>query len=627
MNKKKIILGIQLFGFFIALSSNLYAQDKGDEGASMFNDPKERDLVAIQDAKAGWWIASMQNHEERITWWRKAKFGMFIHWGVYSLAGGEWKGKEVGGYAEHLMRKEKISRKDYLQLASQFNPTAFNAEEWVLAAQRAGMNYLIVTAKHHDGFAMYDTDFSDFSISKQTSFRRDPMAELAQACRKHHLKFGFYYSHAFDWEHPDAPGNDWEYHNPGGDKLLGGANWFDQHPEWLPKVQKYVDEKSIPQIQELLKKYQPDILWFDTPHKLPLSENLRILKAIRELAPNVVVNGRLARSVQVNFGDYQNTADRPAEFYPVQGDWEAIPTTNESYGYSKFDHSHKPASFFIQLLAKAAAKGGNLLMNIGPMGNGAFDVKDIQILDSIGLWIQKNKESVFNAAPSPLPIQSWGVSTQHGNKLYLHIFNWPTDGRLIVGGLKSPIRTAYLLNNQQEVLANERLNMNDILIHVPRTAPDKVNAVVVIDLRDSPIQVDSARLLSTTSVNRLLAFDAQLIGTGFSYGDGKPNKYYVEGWKTPKQELRWKVSTLKPTKFKVKIKYFTKNTGNAYQLSADGTTLRANTKSAGNDEIQLEELGELTLSNPKAEIILHTDQLNGNELMKIFEIQLIPINL
>ena len=163
----------------------------------------------------GWWTASMKTHEQRIQWWRQAKFGMFIHWGIYSLPGGEWKGKKVSGYAEHLMRKEKISRKEYLDLAHQFNPVKFNAEEWILNAKKAGMKYFIITSKHHDGFAMYDSKVSDFDIMDQTPFKRDPMAELAAAAKKHGIKFGFYYSHAFDWEHPDAPGNDWEYKNPG----------------------------------------------------------------------------------------------------------------------------------------------------------------------------------------------------------------------------------------------------------------------------------------------------------------------------------------------------------------------------------------------------------------------------
>jgi len=628
MKKRKYILFIQLLSFSFVLNATLYAQDAGDEGAKMYNDPKERDLAAIREAKDGWWTASMQSHDQRIAWWREAKFGMFIHWGVYSLAGGEWKGEEVGGYAEHLMRKEKISRKEYLTLAAQFNPIKFDAEEWVLAAKKAGMHYFVITAKHHDGFAMYDTDFSDFNIMKQTPFKRDPMKELADACRKHHMKFGFYYSHAFDWEHPDAPGNDWEYDNPGGDKLIGGANWYDNHPEWLPKAVKYVNEKSIPQIQELLKKYHPDILWFDTPHKLPFSENLRILKAIRAVDTDVVVNGRLARSAEGNFGDYQNTADRPAEFFPVKGDWEAIPTTNESYGYSKYDNSHKPASFFIQLLAKAASKGGNLLMNIGPMGDGAFDSKDAKILDSISLWIKKNKESIFDTKPAPLPVQSWGVSTQHANKLYLHVFEWPTDGRLIVGGLKNTIAKVYLLNDpQQKPLSYESITQQDVLIRTPVKMYDPVNTVIVIETDGSAVWRDTVRLLSSTINNRLLAFDAQLIGEGFKYGDGKANRYYVEGWKSTQQEIQWSVKALKPTNFKVVIKYTAENVGSVYELKINNKRIIARTKeNLPNKSYALEELGEVDLNRQATKIIVRSNNIKGDELMKLFEIQLIPIN-
>lgn len=276
---------ISLFLLLLLLCSTAQSQVSGDEDVNMFNQALQRDQKAIDAATAGWWRKSMKTHDQRIAWWREARFGMFIHWGLYSNPAGEWKGKKVNGYSEHLMRKEKITRAAYLDLAHEFNPLKFNAEEWILKAKNAGVGYFIITAKHHDGFAMYDSKVSDFNVMQQTPFKRDPMAELAAAAKKYNMKFGFYYSHAFDWEHPDAPGNDWEYQNPGGDKLLGGANWFDSHPEWLPKAVKYVDQKAIPQIKELINKYHPDILWFDTPHKLPLSENLRILEAIRETDP------------------------------------------------------------------------------------------------------------------------------------------------------------------------------------------------------------------------------------------------------------------------------------------------------------------------------------------------------
>lgn len=447
---KKILLFAGICGFSVVA----YAQDPGDEAKEMFNRAKARDQNAIDEAKNGWWTASMKTSGQRLQWWKDAKFGMFVHWGIYSLPGGEWKGKEVTGYAEHLMRKEKITKAEYLDIAKKFTIEKFDADEWMRIAKRAGMGYFIVTAKHHDGFAMYDSKFSDFDMS-QTPFKRDPMAELAAAAKKYDIRFGFYYSHAFDWEHPDAPGNDWEFDNPGGDLLKCGANWFDNHPEWLPKAVKYVDEKAIPQIKELITRYKPDILWFDTPHKLPFSENIRILKAIRETDPNIVVNGRLARISAGNFGDYINTGDRPAEFKsPSPEAWEAVPTTNESYGYSKYDKSHKSATFFIQLLAKAASRGGNILANLGPMGDGSFDPKDVRIFDSVGLWIDKNRPTIFKTFKTPLAIPAWGVTTRSGNKLYLHVFNWPKDGKLLVGGLKSQVSKAYLYTDPKKSLPN-----------------------------------------------------------------------------------------------------------------------------------------------------------------------------
>ncbi|HEV2832574.1 MAG TPA: alpha-L-fucosidase, partial [Hanamia sp.] len=538
------------------ISISSFAQTNGDEDTQMFNTGKQRDRQAIDDAKNGWWTASMKTHDQRIQWWRQAKFGMFIHWGVYSKAGGEWKGEKVGGYAEHLMRKEKISRKEYLELAHSFNPIKFNADEWARNAKNAGMKYMIITSKHHDGFAMYPSEVSDFNIKKQTPFQRDPMAELSAACKKYGVKFGFYYSHAFDWEHPDAPGNDWEYKNPGGDlNLYGGRNWYDLHPELLTKAKKYVDEKAIPQIKELIAKYHPDILWFDTPQKLPLSENVRILKAIRESDPNVVVNGRLVRSAEANFGDYKNTADRPAEFYPVEGDWEAIPTTNESYGYSKFDDSHKPASHFIQLLASAASRGGNLLMNIGPKGDGTFDTKDVNILAGIGKWMNKNGESIYGTTASSLPMQSWGVSTLKKNKLYLHIFNWPADGKLYVGGLKNNIGKVYLLTNAKQQFTSSRMNANDLLIHLPKKAIDTINTVLVVELKNN-LQTNGVRYVSTNiPTTRLLAYDATQQGKGFGFGDGKTGRYYVDGWKSKDQELSWDFRTGFASDFKIVIKY------------------------------------------------------------------------
>src|SRR5690348_5764283 len=611
MKAQKLFFSFLLFNFCFAVISNaqnpatitqtngVRQANTGDEGKEMLNKGRQRDQSAIDEAINGWWTASMKNHEQRIAWWREAKFGMFIHWGIYSLPGGEWKGKKVSGYAEHLMRKEKISRAEYLQLAHQFNPVKFDAEEWVKNAKAAGMRYMIITSKHHDGFAMYPSEVSDFNIRKQTPFQRDPMAELSAACKKYGLKFGFYYSHAFDWEHPDAPGNDWEYKNPGGDSnLYGGRDWYDLHPELLVKAKKYVDEKAIPQIQELIKKYHPDILWFDTPQKLPLSENIRILKAIRSIDSLVVVNGRLVRFSSSNFGDYKNTADRPAEFYPVSGDWEAIPTTNESYGYSKFDSSHKPPSHFIRLLASAASRGGNLLMNIGPKGDGSFDGRDIKILEGIGNWMDKYSESIFGTKASPLPLHSWGVSTIKENKLYLHIFSWPLDGRLYISGLESSIGKAYLLSDPKKQFNFSKINGRDIIIQLPLKAIDPVNTVIVVNLRNK-LQTDSIRYVATNiRETRLLAYDAIQQGNGFSFGDGKTNRYYVEGWKMKDQSLSWAFRTTEAASFKLIIKYLApeESTGGTFSISLDKKMFQSAVTNGKETTVITKDAGMVSLS-------------------------------
>lgn len=618
----------------IILSCRLQAQtlaasaDKGDEQGLLLQKGAERDQAAIDEALNGWWKHSMENHEARIAWWREAKFGCFIHWGVYSVAGGEWEGKKVDGYAEHLMRKERIPREVYKErLLKTFNPEQFDADAWVRMIKAAGMRYLVITSKHHDGVAMYPSAVSDLNISA-SPFKRDPMQELSAACKKYGIRFGFYYSHAFDWEHPDAPGNDWDYDNPAGDKrLYGGLNWFDVHPEKLPKAVKYVNEKAIPQIVELIRKYHPDILWFDTPSKLPLSENIRILKAIREVDNNVVVNGRLARSAGISFGDYINTSDRPAEFYPVTGDWEAIPTTNESYGYSKFDNSHKPAGFFVRLQAKAAARGGNLLMNIGPMGNGLIDPRDTVILHSIGAWMQTNGESIYGTSASPLPLQPWGESTRKGNRLYLHVFDWPERGLLYVGGLKSNIRKAWLLaDRQQKALTVKRVNDRDITIVLPAKASDSMNSVIVLDMKD--VKTDSIRVLDSNSLpNVLRAFDGTLHGGGFLYGDGKAPKYYVYNWTKPDQYVSWTFRLTAPARFRTNIKYAADSTTgeNKFIVTVNGKTLIGKTQAVSStDKIMTQSLGDLSLPAGVHTLSIRPGEITGKELMKLFEITLVP---
>jgi alpha-L-fucosidase len=556
-------------------------------------------------------------------WWREARFGMFIHWGVYSGLEGTWQGTSVKGYAEHIQRMLKIPIPVYReQVAGKFNPTEFNADEWIRTAKEAGMGYFIITAKHHDGFAMYDSKASDYNIVQATPFKRDPMKELQAACRKYGVKFGFYYSHAFDWGDVNAPGNDWDYDNPGGDRLLhGGRNWWESSPELLPKVRRYVDEKAIPQLLELIKNYDPDILWFDTPHKLPDAENAHIMKAVRGAKPTIVINGRLLR----NCGDYASTADRPAEFAPHAGDWEGIPTTNESYGWNQNDNSHKPPEHFIRLLAKAAARGGNVLMNVGPMGGGKMDPKDIAILHGIGKWWQVNGESIRGTTRTPLPVQAWGESTRKGNTLYLHVFEWP-NGKLVVGGLKNQVKRAFLLSDaKRALLPAERLNALDLAIKAPAAAPDPVDSVVVVET-EGEIATDANRLLVTSVPgDTLRAFDGQLRGKTLRFGAGKSKDAYVENWSKPSEFVAWPVRLNEPAAFDVMIAYDAEagSAGGSYTVKIRGETLLGKVTQGGNAAAPL---GRVRLQPGTFEIQVVPGTIQGSELMRLRSIRLTAVN-
>jgi len=607
----------------LTLSFNLRGADEVAESADVGLNLPAKDSPQVQ-----WWRDSRTNLDERLAWFRDARFGMFIHWGVYSGLGNEFEGRKGGGYAEHIQRVLKIPIPEYREkVAGNFNPTNFNADAWVALAKKAGMKYIVITAKHHDGFAMWPTKVNDYNIMDATPWHHDPMADLKAACARQGIKFGFYYSQAFDWGNSNAPGNDWDYQNPGGDKHIGGVNWWETKPEFLASARKYVDTKSIPQIRELIKRYHPDILWFDTAGKLPPSENLRIMKAIREVDSHVVISGRLVHG----WGDYDDTTDRPANFPPHDGDWEGIPTTDESYGWNKFDTSHKPPAHFIQLLAKSAARGGNLLLNIGPMGDGNIDPKDVSILEGVGDWWKVNGESIRGTTRTPLPVQTWGESTRKGNTLYLHVFNWPTNGTLVVGGLKTEVKSAAPLPGLMSSklydpsLAVKRLNAADVSISVPVNAPDKVDSVIVLLCADD-IQADTSRLLQPEfPLETLRAFDVELHGKGLKFGPGKKTDDMVQNWTKTDEFITWAVRLEKGATYDVAVNYAAgdNSAGNEFAVSLGSQALSGKVKAGADQTLSL---GRVTLPPGAFEIKIRADKIDGGELWRLRRLELKPVN-
>jgi alpha-L-fucosidase len=589
-------------------------------------------LPSKDSPQVKWWRDSQTNLDERLGWWRDARFGMFIHWGVYSGLGNEFQGKQGGGYAEHIQRILKIPIPVYRkEVAGNFNPTNFNADEWVRLARDAGMKYIVITAKHHDGFAMWPTKVNDYNIMDATPWHHDPMADLKAACDKYGIKFGFYYSQAFDWGNSNAPGNDWDYNNPGGDKLLGGTDWWNTRPEFMASARKYVDDKAIPQLRELIKLYHPAILWFDTERKLPMEENLRIMKAVREADPNVVISGRLVPG----WGDYADTTDRPANFPPQAGDWEGIPTTDESYGWNPFDQLHKPPSHFIQLLAKCAARGGNLLLNIGPMGDGNVDPKDVAILKGIGDWWQVNGESIRGTTRTPLPVQTWGETTSKGRTLYLHVFNWPTNGQLVVGGLKADVsKSAFFLADDfdkygamrggvPQARKVSRLNPLDVAIAVPADAPDKTDSVIGLEYTGD-IQADTNRLLQPEYPrDTLRAFDGEVHG-GLRFGDGKKTDDYVMRWTNLNQSVNWPVRLNQAATYEVFVNYDApkKSAGGAFEVCF-GEKMLAGTVAENKDAAI--PLGRVSLKAGAFGITVCARKIKGEELFRLRSLVLEPV--
>ena len=412
---------------------------------------------------------------KRLVWWSDARFGMFIQWGLYAQWGCHYpgaNGEMLNGGSEHMMQRLKIPLADYAKIADVFNPTNFNADEWVSIAKNAGMKYMVITSKHHDGFAMFDSASSDFNIVKRTSWHRDPVKELAEACRKQGLKFGVYYSLGRDWQDPDVPTRD-GYR----------SNTWDYTNETAKVFSNYFVRKVKPQITELLTQYHPAVLWFDTPEKISAAESQELVDLIHKLQPDCIINSRVGHGL----GDYGVSEQK----IPGAGDrkpWETCMTLNGHWGYFLGDEKWKPAATVIHNLVDIISKGGNYLLNVGPTGEGIIPQGAVEDLNTVGAWMKMNGESIYGTTASPLKAQpSWGRVTCNGHKLYLHVFDWPKDGKLTVNLSPLTATNAYLLADPKQKLKTDfaqtsrGVDKNVCIINLPPVPVDSIDAVIVLE--------------------------------------------------------------------------------------------------------------------------------------------------
>jgi alpha-L-fucosidase len=400
--------------------------------------------------------ASATEHPN-IGWFKDAKFGMFIHWGLFAQTGGSWQGKNYYGISEWMMNRGKIPAKDYATIANHFNPTQFNAKEWAQVAKDAGMKYMVITAKHHEGFAMFDSKVSDFNIVKATPYGKDPMKPLAEAVRAAGLKFGFYYSQYLDWHEPNGGGNKWDF------------------DETKKDYKTYYRTKSIPQIKELLSNYGPlGVIWFDMPGGLTKDETQQLINDARRIQPGCLISSRVGNGL----GDFKDYGDGEVPATAVPGAWEALFTHNDSWGYSKYDYNFKTPKELIRLLATVSSKGGNLILNVGPDSTGRMPEYSIKYLREVGQWLKTNGDAIYGTTAGAIPPQPWGVTTTKPGKLFLHVFDRPANGMLLIPSFKNNIIKAYTLAGKHPLVFSKQ--GNDVWVKVPALSDDR-NTVVVLE--------------------------------------------------------------------------------------------------------------------------------------------------
>lgn len=428
---------------------------------------------------------TVEARDERMGWWREAKFGMFIHWGVYSVPAGFYHDKPVPGIGEWIMNKGKIPMAEYQEFAKQFNPVKFNAEEWVKLAKNAGMKYIVITSKHHDGFAMYNSQVSPWNIYQATPWKHDPLMELAKACKKEGIKLGFYYSQAQDW-------------NNGGS--AAGEKW---DPAQEHGMDEYIDKIAVPQVREILTKYGDDIpavLWWDTPKDMNPERAAKLDKVVKELKPKIITNNRLG-------GGYSGDTETPEQFIPAQGypgrDWETCMTMNDTWGFKRDDHHWKSAEDLIRNLCDIASKGGNYLLNVGPTSEGLIPQPSVELLTKVGTWMKVNGEAIYGVSSTPFGAEAgafsstekdkkgnpkfisewnWRATTKPG-KIYVHIFKWHA-GAFVLPAIENKIVKASLLADEKHAALPIQQSDAGISITLPEQASDAIASVVCLELAD-----------------------------------------------------------------------------------------------------------------------------------------------
>jgi len=522
---------------------------------------------------------SPAQRDARMAWWREAKFGMFIHWGIYAVPAGNFDGKPIDDIGEWIMFNGKIPVARYRDYAKEFNPVKYDPAAWAALAKEAGMRYLVITAKHHDGFALFPSAASTWNVADATPWKKDLIAPLAAAARAQGLRFGLYYSQAQDWN------------NPGGAKYgqPDGAGWDDAQKG---SFDTYIDQVAVPQVNEILTRYQPDVLWWDTPHLMTPERAAKLAKLLPQ-RPGIITNNRLG-------GGFKGDTETPEQHIPATGfsgrDWETCMTMNDTWGFKMDDHNWKPLATLIQNLVDIASKGGNYLLNVGPNAQGEIPPESIERLKGVGAWMKVNGESIYGSHASPFKRLAWGRCTVkpagEDTLLYLHVLTWPTDAKLTVPGLANKVKSAELMAGGSK-LTVEKSAAGPVLV-LPATAPDAICSTIRLLVKGKPEIAEPLVVADKDGVIRLLPGDARFDGEQIRV-QGEGEQTNIGYWTNPKDSISWDLRAEHDGKYLIQIEAAAPDEGSVLLIQGIGKLACPVPKTADYNTFQSTKVGEVSL--------------------------------
>jgi alpha-L-fucosidase len=574
-------------------------------------------------AVAAWWIAGIpvqamegdpyfgetaEQRDARMAWWREAKFGMFIHWGVYAVPAGTHDGRKIGGIGEWIMLRGRIPVESYKGYAEGFNPVKYDPGAWADLAAEAGMRYLVITAKHHDGFALFPSEASNWDVVDATPWKKDLIGPLAEASRARGLKFGLYYSQAQDWVHP------------GGAKagMKEGEGWDEAHKG---PFDPYLENVAAPQVREILTRYQPDVLWWDTPIWMNTRRAAK-LAPLLALRPGIIHNNRLG-------GAYPGDTETPEQRIPDRGypgrDWETCMTMNDTWGFKSDDQNWKSASQLIRNLVDIASKGGNYLLNVGPTAEGEIPAESVRLLKEVGAWMKAHGESIYGSQASPLRKLPWGRCTAKtdgdSTVIYLHVFDWPADSRLTVPGLVQPVQSAELLAGGGPLAFEPR--PDGIVLTLPATAPDAICPVIKLRVKGRPEMVQAPVIADPDGVIRLLPEDASLSGNTLKIEE-QGEQSHIGFWTNPEDSVSWKLRAGHEGSYLVQIESAAPAGGAVVLVQGIGKLAYSVPQTESYRSFTTTKVGEITLHKGADLTLTLRPLVDGWKPVNIRKVELIP---